>query len=540
MRLAAGGEYCYTGFFAHGNLTKATDSYIFEEKDYEWRKLFMVRQETDWGEILWLADNKEILSIQGLQVGIVSLFPGSFQQKHIHYDEQVIYVIQGQAISVLDGEKSSLSPGDFFHWKVGVEHQILNIGNVPFQHLLISNPELEESDQFFLVDEEDNRKPVSPDLIYLAVEAIRTQFLGTLHYGYTIFDSVGNLVSQSQFFPEYCVECCQPMNNKGACACMRQIPQEERDQEHIYQCSYGMEVFHYPIRFKGVFLGYIQSGYIRHSSKERGRIESVYDAPESVVAGIKSLLRKIVTAIKNFCEFEQFRQELMEKELRIASHEESQRILMKNLQDTQYAMTELKISNHFLFNTLNSMASMALDGGLMPLYQSIVDLSKMFHYTLRAQNSMVSLGKEVEYVRAYLQLQKLRYGEDLEVSYRISRQLLTVTVPFNFLQPIVENAFVHGFSETVKKKIKVTVSKKKEWVEIQVINSGISLSPQDCYVINQGILGNTSHGLSMIYHKLRAIYGENCGFEIGTAKSGDTCFRVQIPLERKDTGGETV
>ena len=54
----------------------------------------MIRQETDWGEILWLTENeedKELLSIQGLQVGIVSLFPGENQSKHIHYDEQVIW-----------------------------------------------------------------------------------------------------------------------------------------------------------------------------------------------------------------------------------------------------------------------------------------------------------------------------------------------------------------------------------------------------------------------------------------------------------------
>ena len=106
----------------------------------------MIRQETDWGEILWLTENeedKELLSIQGLQVGIVSLFPGENQSKHIHYDEQVIYVVQGQALSIIDGVESSLRAGDFLHWKAGVEHQVYNIGNVPFQHLLISNPVLE-------------------------------------------------------------------------------------------------------------------------------------------------------------------------------------------------------------------------------------------------------------------------------------------------------------------------------------------------------------------------------------------------------------
>ena len=326
------------------------------------------------------------------------------------------------------------------------------------------------------------------------------------------------------------MECCQPSNNAGICSCMRQVSPKEWEQEHVYYCKNGMEVYHYPICFRGVFLGYIQSGYIRHSGSGKGKIENVYDVPESVVAGIKSLLQRIVKAIKNFCEFEQFRRELMEKELCIASHEESQRILVKNLQDTQYAMTDLKISNHFLFNTLNSMASMALDGGLMPLYQSIVDLSKMFHYTLRTQNSTVPLGKEVEYVQAYLQLQKLRYEDDLEVIYKIDRKTLQARVPFNFLQPIVENAFVHGFSETVRKKIKIVSNRKKDMVEIKIINSGNKLTSQSCYVINQGIQSSTSHGLSMIYYKLQAVFGENCEFRIGSEKNGDTCFRIQIPF----------
>lgn len=293
-----------------------------------------------------------------------------------------------------------------------------------------------------------------------------------------------------------------------------------------------MEIFHYPIYFNKVFLGYIQSGYLRHSGTGEGKIKNVYDVPESVIAGIKALLLRIVKAIRNFCEFEQFRRELMEKELRIASQEETQRILLKNLRDTQYAVTDLKINHHFLFNTLNSMASMALDGGLMPLYQSIVDLSKMFHYTLRTQNSIVSLEKELEYVKAYLQLQKLRYGEDLEMICQIEKKVLKAMVPFNFLQPIVENAFVHGFKECVHKRIAIEIAEAGDRVGIRVINSGKRLSAQACRSINQGICGNTSHGLSMISQKLAAVYEEDCLFEIGVKENGDTCFQVQIPFQK--------
>lgn len=507
----------------------------------------MGQQKTDWGEILWLDEGKEILHVQGMQAGVVTLFAGAHQPKHIHYEEQVIYVIQGTAVSRIDGQESILKPGGFFHWKAGIEHEIINVGAIPFRHLLISNPGTGESDMLFQQQIQD--VDASPDLIYIAVEAIRTQFLESLHYGYSIFDSLGNVILQSPYYPEYCVACCNPGSNPGGCFCMRQMNPKEWGRESVFQCRYGMEIFHYPIYFGRVLLGYIQGGYVRHSKGTAGaasssvqadidaeRIERVYDVPESVVAGIKALLQRIVKAIRNFCEFEQFRRELLEKELCIASHEETQRILMKNLRDTQYAMTDLKINNHFLFNTLNSMASMALDGGLMPLYQSIVDLSKMFHYTLRTQNAIVPLEKELDYVRAYLQLQKLRYGEDLELIYRIDQAVLRASVPFNFLQPIVENAFVHGFKDSVRKKLKIEVAGKRDQIEIKVINSGAVLSPQVCYSINQGILSNTSHGLSMIYQKLVAVYEKTCAFELSSLNNGMTCFRIQIPYVEDDIG----
>lgn len=489
----------------------------------------MVRQITDWGEISWLEDGLEV----GLKAGIVTLAAGAHQPKHMHYEEQVIYVIQGLARSILDGVETRLSAGKFFHWKAGVEHEIYNLGGQPFKHILVSNPGAEEPES--LGFKQESSLEVFPDLIYIAVEAIRTQFLETLHYGYAIFDSYGNLILQSDFYPEYCVECCSPTRNPGRVSCMRNIPLEDCTAEQSFYCENGMEVFQYPIFFRGKFLGYMQSGYIRHSTSRKGKIEEVYDSPESVVLGIRSLLRKTIKAIRNFCEFEQFRRELMEKELCISSQEEMQRILIKNLRDTQYAMTDLKINNHFLFNTLNSMASMALDEGAMALYQSIVDLSKMFHYTLRTQASMVLLEKEIDYVRAFLQLQKLRYGESLEVFYDLDDSAMHTMVPFNFLQPVAENAFVHGLEETARKQVRISVLKDGAWIEIKISNSGKKLNAQECRAINQGIQGNTSHGLSILYQKLKAVYKGAFLFQIGTDKKGNTCFTIRIPTEREES-----
>lgn len=494
----------------------------------------MALQKTDWGEISWLEDD-DVFSIRGLKAGIVTLACHAHQPKHRHYEEQVIYVMEGQAISILDGVESRLSAGDFFHWPAGVNHEIFNTGDGPLRHLLISNPDAEsglDNDPYL---EEAVHMPVSSDLIYIAAEAIRTQFLESLHYGYVIFDALGNVVLQSQFYPEYCVSCCQPGQNPGKCSCMRHIPLSRCTSEHVFQCEKGINVFQYPVMFHGVLLGYIQGGYIRYSSSQGGQIENVYDSPASVVVGIRALLRRIVKAIRNFCEFEQFRKELTEKEFRISSQEERQQILLKDLRDAQFIAADLKINHHFLFNTLNSMASMALNEGSMPLYQSIVDLSKMFHYTLRTQTAMVPLEKEVDYVKAYLQLQKLRYEDGLRLSFHLDKNALPVLVPFNFLQPVIENAFQHGFDDSVQKELGISIQRLPQNVEICISNSGKKLTEQALRNINQSVRSNTSHGLSMLYQKLSAVYGDTFFFEIGTDQTGNTSFVIRIPLE----GGAT-
>ena len=488
----------------------------------------MAEQKTDWGKISWLEDENP----QGIQTGIVTLLKNAHQPKHIHYEEQVIYVIQGEALSIINGQEFYLKPGDIAHWKAGVEHEIFNKGNGDFQHLLVSNPVQEERLQLF--PELDTEEDIFPDLIYVAVEAIRTQFLETLHYGYVIFDSLGNLILQSKYMPEYCEQCCRTSENPGKCYCMRQLPQEERNQEAVFECPCGMEIFHYPICFKNNFLGYIQSGYIRHASESGGvLIKEVYDVPESVVIGIKALMKRILKAIRNYCEFEQFRKGLMEKELRISANEEIRQKLMQNLQETQYAVTDLKINHHFLFNTLNSMASMALDSDAMKLYQSIVNLSKMFRYTLRTQNSIVPLQKETEYVKAYLQLQKLRYEEDLEIMMQISPESQSALVPFNFLQPVVENVFFHGFKDCIKKKISIETKVQDNRLLIQVTNTGNRLTEEMIRTINFGIHSNTSHGLSMVYQKLQVVCKDDFEFRIMALHNGNTCFYINIPFNEQ-------
>lgn len=492
----------------------------------------MAKQKTDWGEILWMNEEADLMSVEGLKVGMVTLNTGGHQARHIHFEEQVIYVVQGQAVSTVGREEVRMKPGDYFHWPAGIFHEVYNTGEVPFQHLMVAHTDFDD----FALNQETKyaEQEVSADILYAAVEAIRTQFLENLNYSYVIFDTAGNVVLQSRLYPSYCTGCCRPQENRGSCPCMIRLGGSEKQEEQTFVCPFGMEVFHFPIVFHGSIIGYIQGGYIRHAGMDSVGAREVYDVPESVVAGIRGLMLRIVKAIKNYCEFEQFHRELTQRELRIATGEESRRMLNQSLQDAQYAMTDLKINNHFLFNTLNSMASMAVESNALALYQSIVDLSKMFHYTLRTQSAQVPLEKELEYLRAYLKLQKLRYGDALEVSYDIDASLLQTMVPFNFMQPVAENAFIHGFEEASGKRLRIEVGQEKSDIAIKIRNSGKNMTRQMCETVNRSLKAGVSHGLSMIYRKLRAVYDDQFMLFICPEDHGGSCCVVRFPIRRRE------
>ncbi|MBQ8953690.1 MAG: cupin domain-containing protein, partial [Clostridia bacterium] len=103
----------------------------------------MNRQRTDWGEIQWLEDERQAAAKGSQRVGIVTLPAGSHQPRHIHYGEQTIYVLEGEAESTVDGVTTRIVPGDLFHWKAGIVHEVRNPLGVPFRHLLVSSPVLE-------------------------------------------------------------------------------------------------------------------------------------------------------------------------------------------------------------------------------------------------------------------------------------------------------------------------------------------------------------------------------------------------------------
>lgn len=497
----------------------------------------MKRQETDWGYIDWLEDeNSEKRT--ALQAGIVTIAPHGHMEAHIHFTEQVLYTLQGEGYSILNGEKLDMSEKkEFFHWEAGAIHEMYNTGDTEFKHLMISCPDAVhfqmpafEEDQVMQMHRE-----TAEEYLFAAIDGTRKQFLDTLKYSYVIFDRMGKPVKQTPIFPEFCCKHCLEKISTSRADCMCHLISCPFSETGSFECPYGATVFYVPLIFRGVFLGYVQGGYMhRHPIPD----ESVYIMPYSSVDAAKILLGRIAKAMTDYCEIYRSRKQLTEQENTLFETLQYQEVLTAHLRNAENTMTDLKINNHFLFNTLNQMASMALAGGLPSLYQSILDLSCLFSYAVRNNGSQVPLFKEFEYLQAYLELQKLRYKDRLQVISKVETDLHRWMVPFNFLMPLAENAFTHGFFQEDDKRLLTEIRENKGVLCITMSNNGIPVDQNKCRKIERD-MKNTSaaHGLSMVFRKLQSAYGERFLMKLSPGKENGLCVEIRIPavkISRKE------
>lgn len=497
----------------------------------------MKRQLTDWGYIDWLEEDMTENRI-ALNVGLVTIFPHAHMNPHIHFTEQVLYTLGGSGYSLVNGKKIDMTkPHMILHWEASVIHEMFNTGDEEFRHLMVSCPDTVKFDTIApdVKDQEKISAQEAEEYLHAAIAGTCEQFLDTLHYSYVIFSASGVPVKRTRIFPEFCCRYCDEEISVSGAPCMCRVIKTPFYEEKIFECPYGATVFCVPVVFGGTFLGYIQGGYVHtHVVPD----QDIYMMSQNAIDGAKILLRKIGKAITDYCGIYQLKKQIMDQENELMDAQKYQRVLTASLLYAKNTVIDLKINHHFLFNTLNQMASMALSGGMEPLYQSILNLSTLFSSSLRNNSSMVPLTTEYEYLNSYMQLQKFRYGDNLTILSSIDTPLERWKVPFNFLMPVAENAFIHGFSQEENKIFYLRIFEKESQLIFSMENNGVLLDETRCREIMGGMREGSTHGLSMLYQKLYFVYGEKFSIEFSPGQKDGALVVIRIPAEINDLEGK--
>ncbi len=180
---------------------------------------------------------------------------------------------------------------------------------------------------------------------------------------------------------------------------------------------------------------------------------------------------------------------------------------------------QAKINPHFLFNTLNSIASLISENPAAA-ESTVEKLSEMFRYTLqRSGNSTVRLSEELEIVRSYLEIEKVRFGERLTFDIRSDESLNDAQIPPLLIQPLVENSIKHGIApEPNGGSVGVVVGKNGHSLIITVTDSGKGFAATD---------GDQGFGLKSIRERLALAYGEKASLLV---EEGSSRIQITVPL----------
>lgn len=195
----------------------------------------------------------------------------------------------------------------------------------------------------------------------------------------------------------------------------------------------------------------------------------------------------------------------------------------------------MQLHPHFLFNTLHSVSGL-IDSRPAVARQIIVRLGDLLRRTLRDGGSdLVPLAREIDFVRNYLEIQQLRFPDRLRFSISIEPAVHDAMVPGLILQPLAENAVLHGASEE-DERVQVTIEARQiidssqltRWLELNVHNTGNAHA--------EGVGSGAHIGIGNTRERLRALYGDQCLVELSEPAQGGFLARLRIPLREGVVG----
>ena len=221
------------------------------------------------------------------------------------------------------------------------------------------------------------------------------------------------------------------------------------------------------------------------------------------------------------------------------------------IKQNEAELTALKsqIYPHFLYNTLEIIRMSALEEkGREQVPEMIEALSEQIHYLIGPMQDMVPLEREIGIVRKYVYLLNCRIGGKLQLTVKAAGAGV-FQVPKLILQPIVENAYVHGIKPKGKGCIMIETTAGKESLEITVMDNGVGMDEEAMEKIRRlfesdepGIKNEynwQSIGLKNVHDRVRYLYGEKYGIRITSTLAVGTMVRILLPLPERNENDDT-
>ncbi len=399
------------------------------------------------------------------------------------------------------------------------------------------------------------------------LEAVLDRLAQALEVGISLLDADGRPLFQAG---KRAALCAMLSKADGGASCRRALREtcsrlESASRPLFFSCCCNVSSIIVPVVYRDKVVAYLQCGAIFLSTADRDALladsaaisarhgldagafcRAVNDLPiepRSRLHTAAEAAMSIAGALIDQAETQQRRHELNRSRLSLVREQLAKAKLEKALHESGLKLLQSQVNPHFLFNTLNTISQMAYLEGARKASALTRDLSELLRYTLRNSEQLIPLREELALLSHYINIQKERFGDRIGFSVAVDQavgDLSGVSVPCMILQPLVENAIVHGLESRVEGgTVDVSIRHEDGMLAAAVRDNGCGFDPTDArhWAEDRVGLKSTRGRLALHYGKnfrfsLRSAPGQGCEIILGipmavplrgTLPSGTSC-----------------
>lgn len=310
----------------------------------------------------------------------------------------------------------------------------------------------------------------------------------------------------------------------------------------VYRCPAGLVEISYPLANEDGPVGAILCGHCLlvgdKLEKQDGKIPVLSLTDLEAVCGLLSFMGgQIVQLTSTLISCK----ELEEERNSFIHFLKKQHQLEQALKDAEFKALQSQVNPHFLFNTLNAISRLALLEGAQVTEKMVGALARLMRYTLYRVKGLVTLREELGIVQDYLFIQQTRFSDRLISEIEVDPQVLEARLPCMVLQPLVENAVIHGL-EPLKEGgiiyIKGRLVDSQVHLEIRDTGVGIPEDKQreifDLEITRSGKGQLTGLGIINVYRRLQHYFGAECALNVHSQPGAGTSIQLTFPFIKED------
>jgi LytS/YehU family sensor histidine kinase len=210
----------------------------------------------------------------------------------------------------------------------------------------------------------------------------------------------------------------------------------------------------------------------------------------------------------------------------------AQSSLKTQLAQAQLRALKMQLHPHFLFNTLHSISSLVLEDP--PKANSMIArLGDFLRLTVEnSEQQLVTLKEETEFLRCYLDIEQVRFGDRLTVAFELEPQTLSAQLPHLILQPVVENAIQHAIApRATRGHINIQAKRLDSLLRVAISDNGPGITS------NANSPAKKCVGLTNVRTRLQQIYGSDFRFELTNGENEGLTVIMEIPFQREANSG---